>query len=146
MRKYFLGSAALFALASTATANAAEMPPVLRAPPPIWTWTGGYVGVHVAGVWGTTNFADPFGPSIYGDSIRTPAFGGGGQIGYNWQLPGSRWVFGLEADISALDSDGTQTCLAVSGSFVSANCRVRPDILTTMTGRVGYAAGPFGRT
>jgi opacity protein-like surface antigen len=117
-----------------------------KAPPPSWSWAGGYVGVHVAAGWGTTNFSDPFGPSIYGDGVRTPAFLGGGQIGYNWASPDSRWVLGLEADVSALDSDGTQTCLAFTGLFVSANCSIRPDMTATMTARVDYATGPQGRT
>jgi opacity protein-like surface antigen len=55
-------------------------------------------------------------------------------------------VFGLEADVSALDSIGTNTCLAFSGFFLSANCRVRPDLTTTFTARIGYATGPDGRT
>ena len=147
MKEFFLSSVALLAFASLGSANAADMVPIYKkAPPPIWSWAGGYIGVHVGAAWGTTNFSDPFGPSIYGDRVRTPAFLGGGQIGYNWQGPGSPWVLGVEADISALDSDGTRTCLAFSGLFVSANCRVRPDVTTTMTGRVGYAAGPQGRT
>ena len=33
------------------------------------------------------------------------------------------------------------TCFAVSGGIVSSNCRVRPDLYATLTGRLGYAAG-----
>jgi hypothetical protein len=32
---------------------------------------------------GTTNFADPFGTSVFGDKASTPAFLAGGQLGYN---------------------------------------------------------------
>lgn len=38
-------------------------------------------------------------------------------------------------------SDGTNTCFAVSGGTVSSNCRVRPDLYATLTGRLGYAIG-----
>jgi opacity protein-like surface antigen len=147
MTKLFLSGVALVALAAADVAHAADMLPLrAKAPAQIWNWTGGYVGVHVGAAWGTTNFSDPFGSSLYGDRVRTPAFLGGGQIGYNWQAATSPWVFGLEADISGLVSDGTHTCLAFSGFFVSANCRVRPDATTTLTGRIGYAIGPQGRT
>lgn len=110
------------------------------------SWTGAYVGVHVGAAAGTATFSNPFGSSIYGDDVDTPAFMGGLQAGYNWQMPNSRWVFGAEADVSRLVSDGTNTCLAYSGFFVSANCRARPELSATFTGRVGYAAGPAGRS
>lgn len=117
------------------------------APPrPSWFWTGFYIGAHVGATAGTADFADRFGSSIFGDKVTTPGFLAGGQIGYNWQAPNSNWVLGVEADASWLASDGTNTCLAFSGSFVSANCRSRPDATGTLTGRVGYAYGPFGRT
>lgn len=113
---------------------------------PVWSWTGLYVGAHSGAMWGKTKFSDPFGPSIFGDTARTPGYLFGGQIGYNWQQGGSPWVFGLEADVSALDSDGTITCFAFSGTFISANCRVRPRALGAFAGRIGYAVGPSGRT
>src|SRR5208282_5087192 len=81
-------------------------------PPPAWFWTGFYGGVHVGAVAGTTNFTDPFGSSIFGDNVTTPGFLAGGQIGYNWQVPNSPWVLGVEADASWLTADGTDTCLA----------------------------------
>jgi opacity protein-like surface antigen/outer membrane protease len=122
----------------------------VKAPPaqyfPAWSWTGGYLGFHIGAAFGEAKFSDPFGPSIFGDRVRTPAFLGGGQIGYNWQAPGTPWVFGVETDISGMDSDGTNTCFAFSGFFLSANCRVRPELTGTITGRIGYAGGPQGQT
>jgi opacity protein-like surface antigen len=117
-----------------------------RAEEAAWSWTGFHVGAHVGAAWGKATFSDPFGPSIYGDSVSTPAFLGGAQLGYNWQVAGTPWVLGAEADVSRLVSDGTNTCLAYSGFFVSANCRARPELAATLTGRVGFAAGPSGRS
>ncbi|WP_349628023.1 outer membrane beta-barrel protein [Bradyrhizobium lablabi] len=143
--KVLARSVLLFSFATTVAASAADL--AVKVPPPApWSWTGLYVGFHVGGGSGASNFSDPFGPSIFGDKVRTPGFLGGGQIGYNWELPSTRWVLGAEADISGLDSDGTSTCFAFSGDFVSANCRVRPRATGTFTGRFGYAAGPSGRT
>jgi opacity protein-like surface antigen len=109
--------------------------------PPIWLWTGFYGGVHVGAVAGTANFSNPFGSSIFGDSVTTPGFLAGGQVGYNWQAPHSPWVFGFEADLNWLDSDGTNTCLAFSGLFVSANCRAQPNMMGDLTARAGWAYG-----
>jgi opacity protein-like surface antigen len=121
--------------------------PVVKAPAPrTWSWSGFYLGAHVGGVLGTTNFADPYGLSIFGDTVRSPGFLAGGQIGFNWQRPNSPWVFGIQVDISDPVSDGTNTCFAYSGSAFNTTCRVRPDATGTVTGRAGYAAGPDGRT
>ena len=88
-------------------------PPISNGPiapaPPAWFWTGFYVGGHVGAAVGTADFADPFGSSIFGDKVTTPGFLTGGQIGYNWQVPNSNWVLGVEADASWLTSDGTNT-------------------------------------
>ncbi|RJF70419.1 outer membrane protein [Rhodopseudomonas palustris] len=111
-----------------------------------WNWTGFYLGAHLGAGFGSANVANPYGPSIYGDTIRVPKALGGLQAGYNWQLPGSPWVLGLEVDASAIDADGTDTCLAYSGQFVSANCRAREHAIGTLTARFGQAFGPQGRS
>ena len=84
MKKLLLGSVAVVVLIGAERAFGGELP-VKAAPPPAWSWTGWYIGTHVGGALGTANVADPLGPSIFGDKIRTPGFFGGGQIGYNWQ-------------------------------------------------------------
>ena len=143
-----LATAALAALA--ADAMAADLPnkaPVYKAPPPsAYNWIGFYVGGHVGGGLATTEFTNPFGGSIFGDSVRSPGFLGGGQLGYNWQAPGSNWVLGLQGDISALASDGDNTCFASSAHTINSTCRVRPELASTLTGRIGYAFGPSDRT
>jgi opacity protein-like surface antigen len=60
-------------------------------------------------------------------------------------MPGSRWVFGVEADASLMNSDGTATCFAVSFEAIATTCRTRPQTAGTLTGRVGYVFGPSGR-
>jgi opacity protein-like surface antigen len=133
-----------FAVAGAASAADLNMPP----PPalPVWTWTGGYVGGHIGALWGAAKFADPLGPSLFGDNVTTPGFLGGWQAGYNWQAPQSRLVLGIEGDLSALASFGSNTCLASSGFFISANCRVAPNASATITPRLGFAVDPAQRT
>lgn len=129
-------------------AAAADMPDYRppAEPVPFTNWSGLYLGVHIGGGVGLSQFSDPRGPGIYGGTVRTPTALAGGQAGYNWQVPNTPWVLGAEVDASSLGDNGTGTCLASSGTFISANCRVRQDMTASMTGRIGYAAGPTGRT
>ena len=105
--------------------------------PAAWFWTGFYGGVHVGAAAGTTNFTDPFGLSIFGDSVTNPGFLAGGQIGYNWQAPNSPLVLGVEADASWLTSDETNTCLAFSGLFVQPIAGAT-QMMGDLTARVGW--------
>jgi len=132
------------ALVASSAAKAADLEPQLKLPRAVWDWSGGYIGGHVGGGYGRTSFSSPYGPSIYGGIVDTPAFLAGGQIGYNWQ--NNSWVFGIELDASGAVSDGTNTCLASSGFVVSANCKAGPSLFATGTGRVGYAFGALGHT
>src|ERR1700731_2817823 len=145
MKKFVLAGVALTALAAPNPAVAADRP-VKAPPPPVWDWTGSYIGVHFGGSAGRTTFSDPFGAPIFGDVVRTPGFFAGGQVGYNWQAPGSNFVWGVEADVSGFDSEGTNTCFAFSASAINSTCRVRPTVAGTLTGRVGAAVGPGGHT
>jgi opacity protein-like surface antigen len=144
MQKFSVAVVSL--LLGTAFADAADMPSVVAVPRVLWTWTGLYIGGHTGAGFGTSQFSDSAGAAIYGGNVRTPAALGGGQIGYNWQVPNSRFVLGAEADATALTSDGTATCLASSGLFFSANCHVRQNAIGSLTGRVGFATGAEGRT
>jgi opacity protein-like surface antigen len=132
-------SVGLAAAASAADLPRAAMPVKASAPIP-WSWSGFYLGGHVGAALTTTDIADPFGAARFGDQVRSPGFIGGGQIGYNYQV--GQVVFGIEADISKVVSDGTNTCFAVSGSMLTSTCRVRPDLDATLTARLGYAVGP----
>ncbi len=142
-RIIFCGATTIALVASSA-AKPADLEPQLKLPQAVWNWSGGYIGGHTGGGYGRTSFSNPYGPSIYGGIVDTPAFLAGGQIGYNWQ--NNRWVFGIELDASGAVSDGTNTCLAPSGLVVSANCKAGPSLFATGTGRVGYAFGALGHT
>src|SRR5215471_16621217 len=118
----------------TTSGSAADLPavkaPVLKAPAALWSWSGLYIGGHVGASLSLTDIADPLGAPIYGDKVRSPGFIGGGQIGFNHQV--GAVVLGIEADVSGASSDGTNTCFAVSVDSVSSNCRIRPDLYTSV--------------
>jgi outer membrane immunogenic protein len=78
------------ALLSVATAaSAADIParPYTKAPPPLvspaYNWSGFYIGAMGGYGWDSGDSSGGF---------------GGGTIGYNWQFPGSQFVFGIEVD------------------------------------------------
>jgi opacity protein-like surface antigen len=148
MKRSWLGGVSVFALIAVGSANAADL--TVRAPrfvAPVWSWTGLYGGLHSGVGFGNAEFSNSygdFGATIYGNDVPTPAALVGGQIGYNYQV--GRWIAGIEADASWLSSDGTNTCFAVSGLFLSSTCHVKPNFLGNLTVRLGIAAGPEGRT
>ena len=121
---------------------AADMRMPVKAPPPVvapaYNWTGFYIGAHVGGAWGDKDWSDPFGDffSTPGGSLGSHNVSGaiaGGQIGYNWQAPGSNWVFGIE---------GQGSWANLKGDHIFAGdelFRTKVRWLATVAGRLGYA-------
>ena len=121
-------------------ASAADLPSRISAPPafapPIFTWSGFYVGVNAGGAFSVRGQRNTF--RFVQNSIvnseatsglltvsngrnRESSFEAGGQVGYNFQLsPGSSWVFGVEADIQAMR-------LGKSGRRITNNYTFVPD-------------------
>jgi high affinity Mn2+ porin len=139
----------LMALAGSAVA--ADMP--VKAPPPASTaydWTGAYVGGHIGYAAGSSHWsAMPTGapgPAQSGSLDLFKAFNGfdgmgsyfeGFQAGYNYMLP-SRWLFGVEADVSFPNTiTGTSTLSSAASGMVSYAETV--EFSGTLRGRVGYA-------
>lgn len=136
------GRTRIFLIAAIAPVLAASGAPAEQAAP--YAWQGFYIGTHSGGALGLVDVANPFGPSIFGDTVRSPGPLAGGQLGYNWQF--GTGLFGLEADASLADLVGTNTCFAYSGDYVSANCRARIDALGTLAARLGWTLPFDGRT
>lgn len=122
MKKLFLSAVSLMALVGSAIA--ADLPsrkePII-APPPPPLWTGFHVGLNAGGTWAnntTSNSstwiayqgagsADNYTAAILSGphpSSSPAGFIGGGQIGYDWQVPfkGMGFVTGVEADIQGI--------------------------------------------
>jgi outer membrane immunogenic protein len=131
--KYILAAAALASAVSTA--SAADMTrPVYKAVTPAvaaYNWTGLYVGLNVGYYSVSGSFTQPGFPvsSDTGDGGFA-----GGQIGVNWQAPGSPWVFGLEGDLGATFSDRRDPPSATVNTL-----RAHIETIGTARARVGYA-------
>jgi outer membrane immunogenic protein len=140
--KKILGGLALSVFLA-APVMAADMP-VKAAPAPlptIYSWTGCYIGGHVAVAWGRKKVNDltPLGISNFDHDLD--GFGGGGQVGCNvWQS--DRWVLGIEAQATWIDMDNE---VRNNQTFGVGGFRTDADIIGSIAGRLGYAAGSNGQ-
>jgi outer membrane immunogenic protein len=158
LKKLLVSSIAVTAMLGSALA--ADLPrrappPVYVPPPPVFTWTGFYVGVNGGGIWNSNrvetvglNAGIPLVPFILTggglvsraaaaaatNSINPSRVGflGGAQWGYNWQF--NSFVLGTESDFQGVFTD--RNCGNNGGGFGgnNGNC-------TAIT--VAPVAGPF---
>jgi len=153
--------AALIVVGSTLSAFAADLPYKAPVPPPAppCIWCGWYVGVN--GGWignadsqpgslsalGTDPLENVFVTQAATYNVSSGGFGGG-QIGYNWQLPGgpngpSNWLVGVEADIQGARLLGS-SALSFAGdsdNLHTATASSRLDWFGTLRGRLGFTTG-----
>ncbi len=127
--------AGALALAAGGQALAADLPQpgppptYFKAPPPVFTWSGIYIGINGGYAFGDSNWSSPPPPT---GNFSTDGFLVGGTIGGNYQW--GQFVLGIEADGDWQNLNGTtyNTC----GSY---GCTTQSDWLATVRGRVGYA-------
>ncbi len=139
-------------VALTGSAAAADLP--VKAPPPpattAYDWTGVYVGGHIGYAAGSSHWSamptEAPGPAQSGslDLFNSfNAFNGMGsyfegfQAGYNFMLP-SRWLFGVEADVS-FPSTITGSSTLSSAASGTASYAETVEFSGTLRGRIGYA-------
>src|SRR5690349_7400044 len=152
-------AAVLANLATLGIASAADLRPITKAPPiaplPVaFNWTGFYIGVNVGGSWGHQDVTFDSPAAIITNRDHINGVIGGGQIGYNWQGPGSPWVFGIEADIqgsgqkksNSFDTPNTLfcgiACFVVPGNSIAYEDKL--EWFGTVRGRIVYAIGDRG--
>jgi outer membrane immunogenic protein len=123
MKRLLLAGAALVSMMTAASAADLAARPYTKAPPvsPAINWSGFYIGAM-----GGYAF----------DSDNGGGFGGG-TIGYNWQVPGSQFVFGIEVD--AAGASIKESATGVIGALVVTG-EDKISALGSVTGRVGIAA------
>ena len=133
--KKFLGLALAGALSVAALPAVAADYPLKAPPPPIWTWTGFYIGVQAGATWSHTRWTNAAGVT----SADFQGDGGifGGTVGWNWQGPGSPWVAGIEGDWSWTGNKATTAPAACP------ICIQKINWLATVRGRLGHANGPL---
>ena len=157
MRKFAL---ATLALAFSGSSYAADLPrkaPVMAPLAPIApSWTGFYFGGHAGAAWQSRSdmtVSDPNLPvpaalrtvSLSGNSDAR--FLGGIHSGYNWQFD-SRWVLGVEGDISWTDIDNRVTSAPLFSNaglpFLASSFSISEKVnwLASLRARLGFVAWP----
>ena len=140
MKRVILSMTALAVIAAAAPAAiAADMPVrrplpemAVKAPqPPIFNWSGFYVGAHAGYGWGRSKFDAAASGT---DHFDVDGWLFGGLAGVNYQV--GQTVFGAEADINWSGMDGRASC----GGFT---CETEVPWFGTVRGRLGYAADRF---
>jgi outer membrane immunogenic protein len=136
MNRAFLIAATL-SLAATSQVLAADLPPAAaprqpvayKAPPPVFSWTGFYLGINGGYGFGQSNWFNTIdGPTGH---FNAGGFLLGGTLGANYQI--GAFVIGLEGDGDWNDANGS------TGNCLVPNCTTRSDWLATIRGRAGYA-------
>ncbi len=148
IRALIIAGVASFALASGALAAdlpSTKGPPVYMPPAPTLDWTGFYIGLNAGYGFDPTRL-DAFGPGfLAGTSIPAGGFIGGGQVGFNYELPGpsiagANFVIGGEADFDGSTVQGS----AVVGppiTTITGSVSDKLDWLGTARARLGLAFG-----
>ncbi|MGB6175173.1 MAG: outer membrane beta-barrel protein [Methylocella sp.] len=164
------------AMALTGAAVAADLPsrappPVYLPPPPVFSWTGPYIGLNAGYTWSNQNTVGTFTGDVFGNpnlvggtdfseasaelatgsvSVKNDGFIGGGQIGYNYQF-GNSWVTGLEADFQGIAAgNGSNlvfrqaTVSGFAGTPIDQNLSSSRSVdwLGTVRGRIGFLITP----
>ena len=140
---------------TTAPAPATVTPPSSTTSESTYDWTGVYVGGFVGGASGangttksstqttsTNNEVIPSGSQSNSTNfITSPSFMGGGTVGYNWQIPKTPYLIGLEGEYGSLGLGGSAS-KGSSGSLgnYSSTTQTGSDYgYGLIGGRLGYA-------
>jgi outer membrane immunogenic protein len=130
MKTVLLASSVLLAL--SAHALAAD-PQIGASATPSFDWTGFYAGGQIGGGWVNKKTNDD--PNSVG--IGLGGVIGGAYAGYNWQIPGSSVVLGIDTDVVLSGVDGS------GGNPVGNTASGKWDWYGATRGRLGYAFDRF---
>jgi outer membrane immunogenic protein len=133
-------TALTFAALGAATQSASAAP---------YNWTGFYIGLHAGGVWGKSAAlesgvtAPSTGYNGIGNnwSANTSGFNGGVQAGYNWQIPSSFVVWGIEGDLGYLGFKGSAISPLALTQASATTVTTKGGFYGTIRGRLGVAPG-----
>lgn len=147
IRTLSLVAAAAASLLCVASASAADAPRRQVAQPyypaPVTdAWQGFYAGFNVSYGWSNSSSSFDTGVGVIDSSVKATGIGGGGTLGYNWQV--SRFVFGLEGDANWGNIKGSgQNDFALFGGLIPGTIAgsTSLDSYATVRGRLGYAFG-----
>ena len=133
MMKFVLGGLALAMLSAgpAMSADAIVMPQAGSVARGVFSWTSWYVGAFAGAAWtGNATTSEPCSPTgcrfsvIGAQTVSYPLSAsaiGGVTAGYNYQIPGSAILFGVETEFGALRLTGSSSFAPVSSAAAAAN-------------------------
>ena len=129
MKRILLVVGALALLRGSHALAADFPPPQPYAPPPVFSWTGFYLGINSGYGYGQSSWNDPVLGST--GNFKTDGFLIGGTVGANYQIGG--FVIGIEADGDWSNANGStpNTCAPFA-------CVTQSTWLATVRGREGW--------
>ncbi len=127
MKQLLLAGVAALSAATAASAADMQARPYKAPPPaamisPAYNWSGFYIGAMGGYGWGTDSGSGGF---------------GGGTVGYNWQFPGSQFVFGIEVDAAGASIKDSFTEDLGGGLLLHSDSKINS--FGSVTGRAGFA-------
>jgi outer membrane immunogenic protein len=133
MKRLCLAIAGVLALTGAAAAADLSQPPPRYYPPasvavPLYSWPGFYFGINGGGAFGSSSWDSTGSRDVSGGLV-------GAQLGYNYQA--GHAVFGVEGDLDWTDINGS------TNNTCSLGCKTSNTWLSTVRGRLGYAADRF---
>jgi outer membrane immunogenic protein len=137
MRKFLAAVAAACAV-SVAPAVAADMaikaPPIV--PPPVYSWTGCYIGGNGGGLYAHKHWTNVNNGNTLADEDVNGGLGGA-EAGCNYEVQG-HWVFGVQGDYDWTTAKGSYANLTTTHFY---NTSITS--LASVTARAGYAWDRF---
>jgi outer membrane immunogenic protein len=135
MMKFVLGGGLALAMLSAGPAMSADaiVMPQAAVARGVFSWTSWYVGAFAGAAWtGNATTSEPCSPtgcrfSVLGAGAQTVSYPlsasaiGGVTAGYNYQIPGSAILFGVETEFGALRLTGSSSFAPVSSAAAAAN-------------------------
>jgi outer membrane immunogenic protein len=146
IKKYLAATAVLALIGVGSLAKAADLPvgPVRApayvppyGPPPVFRWTGLYIGGNIGGAWAQRDVNDSLFGLNFGNGFSRGLFIGGGQIGGNYQF--GYFVLGVEGDFdwAANNDGGNGVFVPQAGGIVQVTSNNR--WVSTLAARFGVA-------
>jgi outer membrane immunogenic protein len=111
--------------------------PIIR--PPVYSWTGCYLGGNVGGAWQHNHTVDELVNFDTGGDQGSNVIGGG-QVGCDYQFAGN-WVIGIQGMFDWTDLNSSHPYVG-GNSSVDETLGVKTKWVGTLTGRIGYAVWP----
>jgi outer membrane immunogenic protein len=142
VKRILLVAGGLLALA-TAASGADVYTPAPAVAPPLFNWSGFYVGGNIGGSWENFNVTDNLTGASFSSNTRS-AFTGGVQVGFNYQV--SPFVVlgvdGLADGISNNNNSGAGVIIPGIGLVTDS---LEPAWVATLAGRIGFTGPGFDR-